>query len=319
MKITNKLNLPDPILKAIQNDGYNRGDCDYTVSELLRPAYMNKLLKKYDDKINVDCSTRLYALLGKSLHDLLEKTEYIGVLKGGIFRRIKCLIVNAFKYLFSNVIVEKRFYMYVNWKKIGGKPDRIVVKKKKGKVIIQDYKVMSTWEYIHGFKKEKTDQLNIYAMWWLLQGYEIEKLEIISFFRDWKPSDAEYNKDYPQTHILKTNLDIYSFARSHSFVKGLIKAQEQKRPKKCTNDEMWIREEKYAVMKKDAKRATRLLDYFAEAELYIRQHKDGKKMTIVHRQGRRIRCERYCDCNKFCPEFKKWSKENEKNSILQDK
>src|SRR3954463_10849323 len=37
MKLTNRLGLPEPIVAAVANDGYSRGDADISVTSLLKP------------------------------------------------------------------------------------------------------------------------------------------------------------------------------------------------------------------------------------------------------------------------------------------
>ena len=73
MKITNKLNLPEPIFRACQNDDYTKGDADYSATQLLRPSWMNYLSKKHNGEIEKDCSNMLWALQGKAMHLLLER------------------------------------------------------------------------------------------------------------------------------------------------------------------------------------------------------------------------------------------------------
>jgi len=64
MKLTNKFNLPDPIVNAVQNQGYTPGSSDITVTQLIQPPLIRQLNKKHWDDIEEDASDRVWALFG---------------------------------------------------------------------------------------------------------------------------------------------------------------------------------------------------------------------------------------------------------------
>ena len=76
----------------------------------------------------------------------------------------------------------------------------------------------------------------------------------------------------------------------------------------CTDEDMWKKEDKYAVMKKNRKTALRVLSSEEEAREYV-SNIDGK-LEIVKREGECSRCVgNYCGVADFCDQYKKLSME----------
>ena len=267
MKITNKLNLPYPIYQACKNDDYDKGDADYSVTQLLKPAWMNNLAKKHSGELERDCSDMLWALMGSAMHKILE---------------IDC----------KNYLQEKRLDYDVAGKIISGKIDLFDVDNS----ILYDYKFASVWEYIYGLKDEKIQQLNIYKF--LLEensDIDVNKLKIVFLFRDWSKTKAEHDSNYPQTQIAIVNVPTWEKEKTLNFIKSRIKAIEHPAP--CTKDERWCRDEKWAVMKKGRKSAVKLFDNQKDAE---KLKTESDNYYIEHRLGTNTRCMHYCDVSKFC-------------------
>src|SRR5258706_69449 len=68
--VTNKHGLPDAIVRAVLNDPYDRGDADFTVTQLLQPPQLARLTQA--NPIPEDVSDRIWALLGHAVHVILE-------------------------------------------------------------------------------------------------------------------------------------------------------------------------------------------------------------------------------------------------------
>ena len=58
MKITNELGLPEPLVDAVRNDGYTKGNADFSVTGLIGPPYQRKLMGEFGEKITEDVSER---------------------------------------------------------------------------------------------------------------------------------------------------------------------------------------------------------------------------------------------------------------------
>src|SRR6202142_1696526 len=95
MKYTNKQNLPQPIVKAVTNDSYNSGDCDISVTSLLKPPQMLALERLHKDDLEEDVSDRIWSLLGQVIHGILERAEETAVAERRLYIDIfptgKCL------------------------------------------------------------------------------------------------------------------------------------------------------------------------------------------------------------------------------------
>jgi len=61
MKLTNNLRLPDPMVRAVGNDSYTKGDADISVTELLTPPQLRALRIKHHDEIVEDVSDRIWS------------------------------------------------------------------------------------------------------------------------------------------------------------------------------------------------------------------------------------------------------------------
>jgi hypothetical protein len=72
-KLSNRLNLPEPLVRAIANDSYNSGTSDFTATGLIKPSQMIALEKKHANEITEDASDLIYSLQGQSIHTILER------------------------------------------------------------------------------------------------------------------------------------------------------------------------------------------------------------------------------------------------------
>jgi len=282
MEYTNDLNLPQPIVDAVKNDKYDPGNSDISITSLIDPTQKVALEKKHKDEITKDVSDEIYVLMGKTIHDILEKSD-------------------------TSLFKEQRLYTVVNDWLISGQFDRININDNS----LQDYKISSVWEYIHGIKEERVQQLNCYAQ--LIRentDIRIDKLEIIFIFRDWSKSKAKYDKSYPQHQIAVLEVPLWYEEHAKSFIELKVtqhqNAQKSLRSneslKECTDEERWKDPTKHALMKPGRKKAIKLYDTAEEAE-EARKGDKSLEAYIETRNGRPKRCEDYCNVSTFCPQY----------------
>ena len=88
MKITNELGLPEPLVDAVRNDGYTKGDADFSVTGLIGPPYQRKLMGEFSEKITEDVSERIWSLFGQSVHAIIERSAQDGTGKYQIEKRL---------------------------------------------------------------------------------------------------------------------------------------------------------------------------------------------------------------------------------------
>lgn len=275
--LTNVLQLPAPVVAALQHDEYDRGDCDYTVSELLLPPRVLALTRLHADEIEEDAADRIYALLGTAVHLILERTN-------GDFG-------------------ETRLYMEVGGYRIGGKPDHFSL----ADGVLSDWKVASVWEWILGARPEREQQLNIYAELLRENGHAVTRVQNVMIFRDWSKRKARTEQDYPKRQVCVLDQPLWDSARVRGFVVeriGMHRAARTDLPA-CTAEERWARPPKYAVMQRGRIKALRVLDTEEAARAWRDINAPTPATSIEHRPGASVRCaDGYCAAAPFCDQWK---------------
>jgi len=156
-------------------------------------------------------------------------------------------------------------------------------------------------------------QLNIYAYIAHKNGIKVSGLQIINFVKDWSKHEAARKPDYPPQDIFIQDIPLWPIEQTEAFVMERIAAHEEARAGNlpdCTNEERWLRDDKFAVMKEKRVRAVRVFDSQEEAETFIAAQKDADKHTIDHRRGQPLRCEQFCDVSDYCDQFATFKQEN---------
>lgn len=271
-KITNMHNLPAAIVAAVQNDPYVGGG-DISTTKLIDSPQVRVLGSAHKDAISVDVSERVWALLGQAVHTILERA---GLREAGM-------------------VVEERLYAEVNGWQVSGQVDRMHCDLGK----LSDYKV--TTVYKKNGSDSWTRQLNVLR--WLAHknGHEINELEVIGIFRDWRKTEAQRNPDYPQAAIMTIPVPIWPLDEAEEYITERVylhQAASRGEPVPCTDEERWFSGNTYALTKRGAKRATRVSSDPSEFG-----DVDFKEYAIEVRAGEYKRCEHYCDVSQFCAQW----------------
>lgn len=279
MKVTNLTGLPDAIYQAVLNDGYSKGDADYSITGLLKPARMGELERQYWDTLTEDTSDRIWSLLGQVIHGILERAETVA-------------------------IPEKRWYGTLGGKRISGGMDRLLLKDG----LLQDYKFTTVYKVAKGLPVEFIQQLNCYQ--WLLaqNGVVIQRAEIVAIFRDWSKLQAKRDITYPRQQVAKLQVPLWPLDECESFIRGRIAAHEAAKDALplCSDEERWAKNPIFAVVKEGAKKALALYSDRIEAEAAaVEATAKGKAVYgVVLRPGANTRCESYCSVSEHCSQFK---------------
>lgn len=277
MKLTNHLNLPEPFYQAVLNDKYSRGDAHYSASDLIRPPRITILSRRHWDEIEEDVSERIWSLLGKSVHAILEAAEP------------------------DNALIEERLFCKVGGRTISGASDLY------HDGTISDYKVTSVWTKLFGSRIEQwTQQLNVYAFLFDFIGFPVNALRIICIYRDWSSSQTLKNHRLPQLPVEVIHIPLWSATEQERFIQGRVeslkaaeKSPDDKLPA-CSYDDMWGKPTTYAVMKSGRRSAIRVCETEIQAGKYAN---DNPGAFIQVRPGERTRCEKYCSVAKYCNQF----------------
>jgi len=278
MKLTNKYNLPEAIVKAA---GEPRPIVEKRigVTSLITGPLVRHLTNKHWDELAEDVSARLWAIMGQTGHAILENNAPEGA------------------------EVEKKIVIERGGWTISSVTDVY------NQGLIQDYKWTSVWAVMHGIKPEWVQQLNLYAWLWRSCDYSVDALQLVAFLRDWSKNKAR-SEDYPNIPFKCIDIPLWSFEKQAEFIDTRL-ALFDAEPLECTPQEKWQKEDTWAIMKKGRKSALRVLPSKDEAIKYSEQKslidQDGAMKnghTIVFRKGEAIKCKDYCIVNKYCPYYK---------------
>lgn len=300
MRLTNRHGILPALAACIAFDEYDRGDADYSVTELLSPARQRTLLMRHDNELSEDVADMIYRFIGKIGHTVLERAK----VKGDV--------------------VEHRVAATVDGFRLSGKFDRLTANN-----ALIDLKLMSVWEVIYGLKEDKVWQLNIYR-WLAAQcGIRVHDLYIVGILRDWSVGEAERKAragdgSYPQHQVVQIPIPVIDDAKVLDFIKLRIQAHERARNTpnwlpECTADERWARPTTYALMKPSRKSAARVMESRDALEQWAVDNsmadyvRDGRGVSvwtprkgvyIQTRPGESVRCQRYCPAIDVCNQGK---------------
>jgi len=293
MKITNKFNLPEPIVNAIKRPTYSKGGANLSVTEMMGSPRITQLRRLNYDNLEMDASEGVFSLFGTSVHNILEKD------------------------VSDNHINEERIHTEIDGWTISGAID-LQVQHEDG-VVIQDYKTVGAWAVMNE-KIEWEQQLNVYA--WLVsreKKQHVKAIEIVAIIRDWSWREAEYKEGYPKAAIVTLPIKLWSYEQQERYVRervhlhaaAYLAAESNSDLPLCSKEEMWERPTTYAVIKVGGARAKKVC--YTELDADIALAEAGKGYEIQHRPGERVRCGQYCQVKDFCQQWKDYNsgKQNE--------
>lgn len=275
------MGLPDTIINAIKNDNYDNKNT-YSATTLLNDPKQILLTRRHFDEIEEDASDRIWSLLGKSVHSILENAG-----EG------------------EEEFTEERIFWKYGEDTVSGQFDLFDM----GKKMLSDYKLTSVYTYILGDNKKYYLQLLIYAILLRKNGFECNSGNIYQIFRDWSMTKAKITAGYPQQPVNKItfNFKKEDFDYGEKFIEE--KLAEINKYKDCKDDNIptcseetrWHKPDTFAVKKNGRKTALRVLSTKEDAEKYM---KDNGGDFIEERSGTDTRCESYCPCREFCNYWK---------------
>jgi len=278
MKYTNKMNLPPTLVDAIVNDPYSRGDADISVTQLIQPPKIRVLSSRHQDEMCEDVADRVWALVGNSTHEVIERAAH------------------------KDALQEERLGVTVDGWKISGQVDMY-----EGHVIT-DWKITSCWAVVNGVKPEWVNQLNCYAEMWRQSGFQVDKVQIIAILRDWSKFGGQRSQNYPRKQVVSLEIPLWATAKAMAYIKGRVALHKSAEGLPddeipiCTPEERWHNDDTWAVVKGTNRKATRVLGSLEEAEKMksTLEEKSGNKYRIDERPGEDTRCLHYCSVAHYC-------------------
>jgi hypothetical protein len=283
MKVTNKLGLPIPIVKAIENDPYTNHDT-LTVTTLLKPPQAYGLQLKHAGELTEDAADRIWALVGQVGHTILERSAQTMDPKVWL--------------------AEKRFFTKLADRDVSGQADLIHIQGG----VVYDFKFTSGWAVINA-RSGKSDwriQLSLLALLARLNGYpQVTTGKIVAIVRDWTKSTALRVRDWPEKQIETIDMDIMGHDETMDWVIDRIaqfEAAERGEWRLCTDEERWHSPGKWAVYKQGNQKASKLEDDEERLSEWIFKNraKLGANYRIEQRPTEYRRCADYCAAAPFC-------------------
>lgn len=336
MNYTNNHNLPEAIYKAIVNQDYDKGDADLSVTGLISPVQIQRLMSLHGKEVTIDVSEEIMALLGTGVHYILERALLKKNEQAKLTYIHKCCD-KIRKYMIASqdndeidfsererkfadtiheiesciennsgdndaIISEERFYFTVGDYVISGKPDWY--NQETG--WIEDYKVTSTYKIMKGDYSDWTYQLNCYAHILRSHGFEVKGLKINAILRDWKPSEAKRNENYPKGRVaiielpLMKPIDILLYMANRVKIHQEAKELPEDQLPECSEEDRWAKPATFAVMKNGSSRASKVFESEEEAQGFA---SSSPEYYVQKRGGESLRCEEYCKVKDFCKQY----------------
>ena len=280
MKITNKHNVPAPLMTLASREYYSKGASQYSVTEIMSPPKVRRLREQYNDMIEQDVSDMLWQLLGSALHVVMER----GATDGWT--------------------MEERLFHDVDGVIISGQID--AQEDTPDGVIITDWKFTSAWAVMQD-KEEWVQQLNIYK--WLVETVKRKKvcgLKICAFVRDF--SRHEKKEGYPAANITNIDIPMWDSVTTETYIRERLEMHrnakmahdfgEELQP--CSDEERWQSETIYAVKREGRKTAIRVFKTIEEAT----ELAEKEKGYVETRKGEPKRCTgNYCGVAQWCEQY----------------
>lgn len=329
MALTNRLGLPQTIEKAVHNDPYTYGKAHISATSLYGPPKPRLLRRLFPEQITEDVADRLWALVGqighgileraiftRNAHEVLESIRKILADAGTNQKDQLSLIGELVELYFAEAekgdLVERRFFWeYAGWT-VSGQVDL----HRGGVLKIQDYKFTSVWTLMMGGRKEWEYQLNTYADLARKNGLDVQALEIIAIFRDWKKADAKRDQSYPQRQVQVIQIPLWTPEEAERWIVHRVRVHQDAelfpvQELVCTDEERWIRDSKFAVMRDGQKNAVRGgADFVSRDEAFtfidqLKQQGKGEGLYVQDRPGFPTRCADFCSAAVVCDQWKK--------------
>ena len=276
MKLTNKLRLPDAIVRAIANDSYTKGEADISVTELLTPPQLRKLKLAHYDELEEDVADRVPSLRGQAFHVIVERAA-----AGD-----------------PNVMVEKTVYSeYGGWV-VKGQVDHVLISS--GELF--DFKETNARKVRGGvLPREWEQQTNIYRrMLNREKGIQIGTIAVFAFIRDWSRRESRQSQDYPQAPVVRLEVPLWTDEQADAFIEERIGLHQMAEPVACSEEDVWAKPDKWAVMKRGNVKAIRVYNNMFDADAHAGQ---SSVFYVEHRPGEAVRCQEWCPVSHLCPQW----------------
>jgi len=285
MEYTNASNLPPAIQRAVANDPYSSKGSNISATRLIAPPRIRVLEMRNWDLLKEDVSDKIFALLGQSVHHVIERSK-------------------------QRVDLSERRLFYkddkiTNGWTLSGSFDYL---ERGGRLI--DFKVTSAYavkgalENPNFLCRKNQKDLTSYG-----KPIKVKSLNIMAILRDWSKLQVMRDDRYPRKQVAMIPIRRWTPEEQEDYIQARIKLhQDSEKSSKlplCTAKERWRKEDSHALMVDGRKSAKRVLPTREEMDQYIKANKmvEGQGCKVVFRKGEDTRCMHYCRVNEFCDHY----------------
>jgi len=281
----NRHDLPRAYAEAIGRNQRTPQPKTISVTELLKPPQALALERLHHAEIEADVADFLPQFFGTAIHHWLDRHG------DGSFH-------------------EQTLRTEVDGWTVHGTPDSLEwLGVEDGRLI--DWKT-TTVRALAIDRSEWEQQTNLYAYLVRLAGLPpVTGITIWVFLRDWDRGAMARDTAYPRAGIVRRDVPLWSAQEADAFLTQRLAlhraAQEDGDVPECTDEERWVRT-RYALVKRENGRATRLFDTtdearaFAESLVKPLQHW-ADWYSVERRDGPPIRCQNYCAAAPWCAQW----------------
>ncbi len=278
MFITNEKRYPQLIVDIIKQeyDNYNKGDADFSVTELIASPLERVLKERHDHELEIDVDRLIFMFNGSMAHAVMEKLK-VDYVKD----------------------MEHRMFIKHDGVTISGRLD--VVYALANKILLDDVKFTGKGVLKNGARKSWIRQANLYRyMYNKTKGVLVDGLGILAFLRN----ATMYEMKCCRLPIQVYELDaVERFMSKQIALNKVIDWEVTSKVPECTPDDRWVTEEKWVVMPKPkAKKCLPGKFENADAasvklETALKKYPDA---FVEHRPQVNRKCEEACDVSKYC-------------------
>jgi len=217
----------------------------------------------------------IWALMGTAMHTILER--------GGID---------------AKGMTEERLYTDIDGVRISGQFDYM-----DDDGLIWDWKIASVWEVMNGVKESRELQLNAYAYLATRNGLSVRGLRVGFILRDWSLREYQSQPNYPPHQVVVYGVPLWDQELTASYLQSRIAAHQEAvvTLPECTKAERWARDDRYAVIRDGAKRASRVYAGLDSATAF--SDAKGASYRVELRAGESVRCASYCAVSDHCSQW----------------
>jgi len=248
MRLTNERNLPEAVVRAVSTDSYILVG-DVSASALSDPVQKIVLLRRFDQQLQEDASKRIWMMLGRAAHRLLETSSTEGYAYQTLFQAIEeaRLVVpkDQDPVAMTEVLTQKLAKIHTAYtaipltetrlvalatgtsitplpleeaKELTGQPHEGIILSgqfdhyDRSRQHLDDYKVTNVASFIIGSREaEWRVQESMYALLLDLHEMPVKTAAIIAILRDWMESQVGRKHDYPERPIFNLPIELLPF------------------------------------------------------------------------------------------------------------